>query len=292
MTAPHDSTAAPSGSLAAPPVPSVQLSDGTSIPQLGFGVFKVDDARAETAVGHALAAGYRLVDTAKLYGNEAGVGRAVRASGLPREDVYVTTKVWNDDQGYDATRRAFDASAARLDLGALDLYLIHWPYPGQDLYVDTWRALVALRDEGRVRSIGVSNFQPAHLRRIVDETGVGPVVNQVELHPYLQQPQLRAFHAEVGVVTQAWSPLGRDTGVLDDPVLVDIAARHGVSPAQVVLRWHLDLGTVVIPKSVTPARIRANLDVFGFALDEDDHARIAGLDRGERIGPDPDAFGA
>ncbi len=274
------------------PVPNVTLLDGTSIPQLGFGVFKVDDDAAETAVAHALAAGYRLIDTAKLYGNEAGVGRAVRASGLPREDVYVTTKLWNDDQGRDKTLRAFDASVERLDLGIPDLFLIHWPTPGQDLYSETWSTLVELRDAGRVRSVGVSNFQPAHFARIIEDSDVVPVVNQVELHPYLQQRHLREVHAELGIATEAWSPLGRDTGLLDDPVLVGIAARHGVSPAQVVLRWHLDIGNIVIPKSVTPSRIAANLDVFGFELTAEDHAEITGLDRGARIGPDPDVMGA
>jgi 2,5-diketo-D-gluconate reductase A len=273
-------------------VPAVPLRDGTAIPQVGFGVFKVDDAGAEAAVGHALAAGYRMIDTAKLYGNEAGVGRAVRASGVPREDVYVTTKLWNDDQGRERTLAAFEASVARLDLGVPDLYLIHWPFPGQDLYAETWRTLVELRDAGRVRSVGVSNFTPAHLRRVIDDSGEVPVLNQVELHPYLQQRELRAFHTEHGIVTEAWSPLGRDTGLLDDPVIVDVARAHGVTPAQAVLRWHLDLGTVVIPKSVTPERIRANLDVLGFSLTAEDHERIAGLDRGGRIGPDPDVLGA
>lgn len=275
-----------------PPVPSVPLLDGTTIPQLGFGVFKVDDDGAEAAVSHALDAGYRLIDTAKLYGNEAGVGRAVRASGLAREEVYVTTKLWNDDQGRERTLAAFEASVGRLDLGVPDLYLIHWPFPGQDLYAETWRTLVELRDAGRVRSVGVSNFTPAHLRRVIDDSGTVPVLNQVELHPYLQQRELRAFHAEHGIVTEAWSPLGRDTGLLDDPVIVDVARAHGVTPAQAVLRWHLELGTVVIPKSVTPERIRANIDVFGFALTAEDHERIAGLDRGGRIGPDPDLLGA
>jgi 2,5-diketo-D-gluconate reductase A len=273
-------------------VPRVDLLDGTSIPQLGFGVFKVDDDGAERAVSTALETGYRLIDTAKLYGNEAGVGRAIRASGLPREDVYVTTKVWNDDQGYDATLRAFDASTTRLDLGTVDLYLIHWPFPGQDLYLDTWRALLLLKEQGAIRSVGVSNFVPSHLERIIGETGVVPVVNQVELHPRLQQPALREFHARTGIVTEAWSPLGRDSGLLDDPVVQSIAAARGVTPAQVVLRWHLDLGNVVIPKSVTPARIAENFDVFGFALEAEDHRALAGMDRAERIGPDPEAFGA
>ncbi|GAA2727292.1 aldo/keto reductase [Cellulomonas aerilata] len=273
-------------------VPRVDLLDGTSIPQLGFGVFKVDDDGAERAVSAALETGYRLIDTAKLYGNEAGVGRAIRASGLPREDVYVTTKVWNDDQGYDATLRAFDASTSRLDVGTVDLYLIHWPFPGQDLYLDTWRALLLLKEQGAIRSVGVSNFVPAHLERIIGETGVVPVVNQVELHPRLQQPELREFHRSTGIVTEAWSPLGRDSGLLDDPVVQSIAEARGVTPAQVVLRWHLDLGNVVIPKSVTPARIAENFDVFGFGLQDEDHQALAGMDRGERIGPDPEEFGA
>jgi len=273
-------------------VPRVDLLDGTSIPQLGFGVFKVDDDGAERAVTSALEVGYRLIDTAKLYGNEAGVGRAIRASGLPRDEVYVTTKVWNDEQGYDATLRAFDASAGRLDVGTVDLYLIHWPFPGQDLYLDTWRALLLLKEQGAIRSVGVSNFVPAHLERIIGETGVVPVVNQVELHPRLQQPELRDFHARTGIVTEAWSPLGRDSGLLDDPVVQSIAAARGVTPAQAVLRWHLDLGNVVIPKSVTPARIAENLDVFGFSLTDEDHRALAGMDRGERIGPDPEVFGA
>ncbi len=273
-------------------VPDVRLADGRSIPQLGFGVYRVSDDGAETAVGHALDAGYRLIDTAKRYGNEAGVGRAVRASGLGRDEVFVTTKLWNDDQGRDRTLAAFEASVRRLGLGAPDLYLIHWPFPGQDRYVQTWRTLVELHDAGRVRSVGVSNFGPAHLERVIDDSGVVPVVNQVELHPYHQQRELRALHAEHGIVTQAWGPLGRDLGILADPVVVDIARTHGVTPGQVVLRWHLDLGIVAIPKSVTPSRIRTNLDVAGLSLSAEDHARIAGLDGAGRLGPDPERFGA
>ena len=273
-------------------VPGVTLIDGTTIPQLGFGVFKVDDDAAERAVTVALETGYRLIDTAKLYGNEAGVGRAIRASGIPRDEVYVTTKVWNDDQGYDAAMRAFERSADLLDVGVVDLYLIHWPFPGQDLYVDTWRAMLHLKEQGAIRSVGVSNFVPAHLERIIGETGVVPVLNQVELHPRLQQPELRAFHAGTGIATEAWSPLGRDSGLLDDPVVRRVAAAHDVTPAQAVLRWHLELGNIVIPKSVTPARIAENFDVLGFTLDADDHRALAGMDRGERIGPDPEVFGA
>ncbi|GEA84212.1 oxidoreductase [Cellulomonas gelida] len=262
------------------------LADGMRMPVLGFGVYKVSDDDATPAVAEALAAGYRLVDTATLYGNEAGVGRAVRASGLERDEVFVTTKLWNDAHG-DAAEAAFAASVERLGLGVPDLYLIHWPAPARDLYVPTWRTLLRLRDEGRVRSVGVSNFQPAHLRRIVEDSGEVPVVNQVELHPYLQQRELRALHGELGVVTQAWSPLGRGA-VLADPVIGDIARTHGATPAQVVLRWHLDLGVAVIPKSVTPARIRENLGAADLELTEEDHERISALDRGERSGSDPD----
>ncbi|MCR6647502.1 MAG: aldo/keto reductase [Cellulomonas sp.] len=265
---------------------SVTLADGMRMPVLGFGVYKVSDDDATPAVAEALAAGYRLVDTATLYGNEAGVGRAVRASGLERDEVFVTTKLWNDAHG-DAAEAAFAASVERLGLGVPDLYLIHWPAPARDLYVPTWRTLLRLRDEGRVRSVGVSNFQPAHLRRIVEDSGEVPVVNQVELHPYLQQRELRALHGELGVVTQAWSPLGRGA-VLADPVIGDIARTHGATPAQVVLRWHLDLGVAVIPKSVTPARIRENLAAADLELTEEDHERISALDRGERSGSDPD----
>lgn len=265
---------------------SVTLADGMRMPVLGFGVYKVSDDDATPAVAEALAAGYRLVDTATLYGNEAGVGRAVRASGLERDEVFVTTKLWNDAHG-DAAEAAFAASVERLGLGVPDLYLIHWPAPARDLYVPTWRTLLRLRDEGRVRSVGVSNFQPAHLRRIVEDSGEVPVVNQVELHPYLQQRELRALHGELGVVTQAWSPLGRGA-VLADSVIGDIARTHGATPAQVVLRWHLDLGVAVIPKSVTPARIRENLAAADLELTEEDHERISALDRGERSGSDPD----
>lgn len=266
---------------------TLTLSDGMRMPAVGFGVYKVADEAAEPAVTTALEAGYRLVDTATLYGNERGVGRAVRDSGLDRDDVFVTTKLWNDAHGPDAARAAFEQSVERLGLGAPDLYLIHWPVPSRDLYASTWRTLIQLRDEGRVRSVGVSNFQPAHIARIVDDSGEVPVVNQVELHPYLQQRELRALHAELGIITQAWSPLGRGA-VLTDPVIGDIARSHGVSPAQVVLRWHLDLNVAVIPKSVTPARIRQNLDLAGFELSDDDHARIADLDRDERTGSHPD----
>lgn len=271
--------------------PRVTLNDGRLIPQLGFGVWKLADETAPALVGIALEAGYRSIDTAAAYGNEAGVGRAIAASGLAREDLFVTTKLWNDSHGYDAALRAFDASLRRLGLDEVDLYLVHWPVPRQDATVDTWKALMRLREEGRARSIGVSNFTAAQLARLIDETGSTPSVNQIELHPGFQQSALRAFHAETGIVTEAWSPLGQG-GALGHPVIAAIAAKHGRSPAQVVLRWHLDLGHVAIPKSATPDRIRENADVFGFHLDADDHARIAGLDAPDgRIGPDPETFG-
>ncbi|WP_029287419.1 aldo/keto reductase [Cellulomonas sp. HZM] len=267
--------------------PRITLADGTSIPAIGFGVYKVDDAAAEPAVRTALEAGYRLVDTATLYGNESGVGRAVRASGLRRDEVHVTTKLWNDAHGRPRARAALEASVDRLGLGVPDLYLIHWPCPARDLYTETWRSLLELRSEGAVRSAGVSNFQRSHLDRVIDDSGEVPVLNQVELHPYLQQRDLRAYHAERGIVTQAWSPLGRGD-VLRDPTIVEVARRHAATPAQVVLRWHLDLGVAVIPKSVTPERIRSNLRALDLALTSDDHERIAALDRGRRSGSHPD----
>lgn len=270
-------------------IPTLTLNDGAEIPQLGFGVFQVPPRETAEAVAQALEAGYRHIDTAAAYRNEEGVGEAIAAAGLPREELFVTTKLWNADQGYDEALRAFDASARRLRLDAVDLYLIHWPTPARDRYVPSWRALERLQSEGRVRSIGVSNFQPAHLRRLFDEGAVVPAVNQVELHPYLQQPQLRAFHAEHEIATEAWSPLAQGA-VLDDPAIVAIAQAHGRTPAQVVLRWHLQLGNVVIPKSVTPARIAENLDVFGFELSDEQLAALAALDRGQRTGPDPDTM--
>ncbi|MFI2610995.1 aldo/keto reductase [Kitasatospora sp. NPDC018619] len=275
--------------MTTPGVPTVKLNNGVEIPQLGLGVYQVPDERTPAVVASALEAGYRSIDTAAAYGNEAGVGRALAAAGLARRELFVTTKLWNADQGYDATLRAFDASLARLGLDHLDLYLIHWPAPERDLYLDSWRAVERLVGEGRVRAAGVSNFQPAHLRRLLDNSPLVPAVNQVELHPGLQQAELRAFHARHGIATQAWSPLAQGA-VLDDPAITAVAQRTGRSPAQVVLRWHLQLGTVAIPKSVTPARIRQNLDVLDFELTEQDMAAIAATDRGLRTGPHPDLF--
>ncbi|MET8546418.1 aldo/keto reductase [Kitasatospora sp. NPDC004799] len=275
--------------MTTPTVPTVKLNNGVEIPQLGFGVFQVPDDQTTAAVAAALEAGYRSIDTAAIYGNETGVGRALAASGVAREDLFVTTKLWNADQGYDATLRAFDASLDKLGLDTVDLYLIHWPTPARDLYLDSWRALERLVEEKRIRAAGVSNFQPAHLQRLLDNSSLVPAVNQVELHPGLQQAELRAFHAEHGIATEAWSPLAQGA-VLDDPAITAVAERTGKSPAQVVLRWHLQLGNIVIPKSVTPARIRQNLDVFDFELTEQDMAAVAATDRNLRTGPHPDQF--
>jgi 2,5-diketo-D-gluconate reductase A len=272
-------------------IPSTTLAEGVAIPQLGFGVFQVPPRQTRAVVEHALEAGYRHVDTAAAYGNEEGVGQALAASGIARDELFVTTKLWNAHHAYDDALRAFEVSMGKLGLDVLDLYLIHWPLPRQDRYVEAWRALERLRAEGRVRAIGVSNFQPAHLRRLLDETEIVPAVNQVELHPYFQQWDLRDFHARHGIVTEAWSPLAQGA-VLDDPAITDIARAHGKTPAQVVLRWHLQLGNVVIPKSVTPRRIEENLDVFDFELGERELEEIEHVDRGERTGPDPDRFDA
>ncbi|AMM20088.1 oxidoreductase [Frondihabitans sp. PAMC 28766] len=271
-------------------VPRVRLNDGNTIPQLGLGVYKVPDDEAERTVITALELGYRHLDTAALYGNEEGVGRGLRASGLDRDDVFITTKVWNDQHGFESTLKAFDLSMQKLGLDIVDLYLIHWPAPRQDLYVETYRALEKIREEGRARSIGVSNFQVHHLERLLGETDVVPVINQIEVQPWLQQRELRAFGETNHIVTEAWSPLARGK-ILGERVLEELAVAHGVSPAQVVLRWHLQSGLVVIPKSVTPSRIQENLDVFSFELTDDEMSRIAALDSGERVGSHPDEVG-
>ncbi|MFG3350768.1 aldo/keto reductase [Streptomyces sp. NPDC048001] len=271
-------------------VPSITLNNGVTMPQLGFGVWQVPDDEARTTVGTALEAGYRSIDTAAVYENEKGTGEALAASGLPREELFVTTKLWNSEQGRDATLRAFDASLGRLGLDYVDLYLIHWPMPAKDLYVETYKALEEIAAEGRAKAVGVSNFLPEHLERLIGETSVVPAVNQIELHPQLQQAAAREAHARYGIATEAWSPLGQGRGLLEVPTVVAVAQKHGRSPAQVVLRWHLQLGNVVIPKSVTPSRIAENIDVFGFELDADDLAALAALDEGRRLGPDPAVF--
>jgi 2,5-diketo-D-gluconate reductase A len=270
---------------------NVTLNNGVVMPQLGFGVWQVEDDVAERAVTTALEVGYRSIDTAKLYHNEEGVGRAVRASSVARDQLFITTKLWNNEHAYDAALRAFDASMDRLGLDVLDLYLIHWPSPGQNRYVEAWRALEKLYADGRVRAIGVSNFTVENLERLIAETEIVPVLNQIELHPRLAQAELRAFHGKHGIATEAWSPLGQGRGLLDDPVMRGIASAVGRTPAQVVIRWHLQLGNVVIPKSVTPSRIAENFAVFDFALDDEQLAAIAALDSGARLGPNPAHFG-
>jgi len=263
------------------------LNDGRAMPQLGLGVFQMPADETEALVRTGIEVGYRAIDTAAFYHNEAGVGAAVRASTKP---IFVTTKLWNTEQGYDRALRAFEASQRALGLEAIDLYLIHWPSPRQDLFVETWKALIRLREEKRVRSIGVSNFTMSHLERIIHDTGVVPAVNQIELHPFFQQVELRGFHEENGIATTSWAPLGRGA-VLTDPVIGAIAAKHGRPPAQIVLRWHLQNDLIVIPKASSRARQAENLDIFGFRLDEGDMHAIAALDRQDgRIGPDPDVL--
>jgi 2,5-diketo-D-gluconate reductase A len=269
-------------------VPAITLNNGSVMPQLGFGVWQVPDDEAERAVATALEAGYRSIDTAAVYENERGTGAGIAASGVPREDVFVTTKLWNSEQGYDSTLRAFDASLERLGLDYVDLYLIHWPMPETGKYVDTWKAFEKIAAEGRAKAVGVSNFHPPHLKRLLEETETVPALNQIELHPHLQQSEPRAFHAEHGIATEAWSPLGQGKDLLQEPALLAVAEKHGKTAAQVVLRWHLQVGNVVIPKSVTPSRIRENIDVFDFELDGADMDAVAGLDAGKRLGADPD----
>lgn len=274
-------------------VPDVPLNDGRSIPQLGFGTYQVPPERTVDTVGLALEVGYRHIDTAQMYGNEREVGEAVRASGLDRAEVFVTSKLNNPFHRPDDARRAFDRTLADLDLGYVDLFLIHWPLPGAygGDFVTTWQTLVEFRADGRARSIGVSNFQVAHLERLVEHSDVVPAVNQVEVHPYLTNDVVRAYGRERGIVTEAWAPIARGR-VTQDPVVLRIAQEVGRTPAQVVLRWHLQRGDVVFPKSVTPARIRENLGAFGLELTGAQMAELSGLDRGEegRTGPNPDAF--
>lgn len=267
--------------------PQVSFNDGHVIPQIGLGVWKTPDDVAVEAVSTALKAGYRHVDTAAVYQNEEGVGRGMAVSGVARQEIFLTTKVWNDDQGFDETLRAMDASLKRLGTDYVDLYLIHWPSAYRGKYVETWKALIRLKEEGKARSIGVSNFEGNYIEDLIAQTGVTPAINQIQLHPRFQQSDMRAKHAKLGVITESWSPLGQGQ-LLENTVIAQIAARHGKTPAQVIIRWHLDLGLVVIPKSVTPSRIIENFDVFDFALDEEDKAAIAGLDAADgRIGSDP-----
>jgi 2,5-diketo-D-gluconate reductase A len=270
-------------------VPAVTLHDGVEIPQLGFGVFQIPPEETQEAVEEALAVGYCHIDTAAAYGNEAGVGAAIAATGVDREQAFVTTKLWNSEQGYDSALRAFDQSLERLGTDYVDLYLIHWPRPERDLFVETWRAFERIREEGRVRSIGVSNFRVEDLERLGEEAELRPTVNQIELHPRFQQAEQRAWNEEHGIATEAWSPLAQGD-LLRDGTIETVAAHHDRTPAQVILRWHLQIGNVVIPKSATPERIRENFEIFDFELSEDDMAALERLDTGERIGPDPGSF--
>lgn len=269
-------------------IPVLNLNDGHQAPQFGFGVWQIDDAAASEAVATAIRSGYRSIDTAAIYGNERGVGQGIVRAGVPREEIFLTTKLWNSDQGFDATLRAFDESLTKLGTDYVDLYLIHWPTPARDRYVDTWKAFMRLREEGRARSIGVSNFQPAHIERLIAETDAIPAVNQIELHPDFAQRELVAFNSRHGIVSEAWSPLGQGGELLGNAVLRELAGKHGKSVAQIVLRWHIQRGHMVIPKSQTPSRIRENIAIFDFALDDADMQAIAALDAGHRIGPDPD----
>ena len=275
-----------------PSVPSITLNDGNSIPAIGLGVWQTPAGDTERAVGAALQAGYRHVDTAAAYGNEAEVGLALAgaaSSGIAREDVFVVTKLWNSEQGYDTTLRAFDESMGKLGIDHLDLYLVHWPMPEVDAFVDTFKAFAHLRDQGRVRSIGVSNFEPEHLHTLIDAVGIVPAVNQIELHPLLPQAELRELHDSLGIATEAWSPLGQGS-LLANATVTGVADAHGKTPAQVLIRWHVQLGNIVIPKSVNPDRIASNFDVFDFELSEQDMTSIAALEDGTRLGPDPRTF--
>ena len=272
-------------------VPIVALHDGVEIPQLGFGVFQVPPEDTQEVVEEALRVGYRHIDTAAAYGNEVGVGAAVAAAGVPREEVFVTTKLWNSRQGYDSTLSTFEKSLSRLKMDYVDLYLIHWPMPSEDLFLDTWRAFERIHEEGRARTIGVSNFRIEDLERLEQESAVRPTVNQIELHPHFQQVELRAWHAEHDIATEAWSPLAQ-ARLLDDETIGALAAQHGKTPAQVILRWHLQIGNVAIPKSVNPERMRENFELFDFELGEAEMAAIERLDTGRRSGPDPATFTA
>ncbi|MGP9605781.1 aldo/keto reductase [Glutamicibacter sp. 287] len=270
-------------------VPAVTLNNGVQMPQIGFGVFQVPNEETTTAVAAALKAGYRSIDTAAIYGNEEGVGKALAESGINREELFITSKIWISDMGYEQTLKAFDESLQRLGLDYLDLFLIHWPAPEKELYVETWKALEKLYAEKKIRAIGVSNFQPTHLQKLIDATDVVPAVNQVELHPALQNAEVSAANAGHGIATEAWSPLAQGA-LLNDASILAIGEAHQVTAAQVILRWHLQRGRVIIPKSVTESRIVQNLDLFGFELSAEELAAIDALDRGGRTGPDPDSF--
>ena len=271
-------------------VPGIELNNGATIPQLGFGVFQIDPSDTVESVMAALDAGYRHIDTAQMYGNEAEVGEAVAKSDIPRDQLWITTKCNNSNHGYEDSQSALDESLRAMGLDQVDLYLIHWPLPGKDLYVDTWKGLEQAQADGKTRTIGVSNFQPHHLDRLLEETETVPAINQIELHPHMQQAGLRSYHERHGIRTEAWSPIGQGKGLLDAPEFADIAQNHGKSAAQVVLRWHVQLGNIIFPKSVTPERIRENFAIFDFELSDDEMNTINGMERAERLGPDPDNF--
>lgn len=272
-------------------VPTITLNDGRQIPQLGFGVFQIEPGRTADKVAAALDVGYRHIDTAQMYGNEEGVGKAIADSGIPRDELWITTKLNNDGHGREQAVRRLDESLAALGLDHVDLYLIHWPQPGQDRYVETWQGFEDAKQAGKARSIGVSNFQIPHLDRLAAETSTVPAVNQIEFHPHLVQRELREYLRQHDVALEAWSPIGQGKGLLETPELTELARRHGKSPAQVVLRWHVQLGNIVFPKSNNPERIRENFEIFDFSLSDDDLAAIESLHTGNRIGPDPDTFG-
>lgn len=266
-------------------IPTVKFNDGRNIAQLGYGVWRISDENAQNAVTTALETGYRHIDTAKIYGNEEGVGKAIAQSSIKCEDIFVTTKVWNSDQGFDETLKAFDLSTKKLGLDTVDLYLIHWPVPAHNKFVETWKALIRLREEKRALSIGVCNFRIVDLERLIHETGVVPVLNQIELHPLFQQKELREFHAKNNILTESWGPLGQGT-VLHNSVLSEIALKHGKTVAQIILRWHIELGLIAIPKSISPKRMAENMDIFNFQLSTSDHEKIAALDKKDgRVGP-------
>jgi 2,5-diketo-D-gluconate reductase A len=271
-------------------VPGIKLSSGATIPQLGFGVFQIDPQDTAKTVQTALDIGYRHIDTAQMYGNEAEVGEAIANSGIPRDELFVTTKCNNSNHGYDDAQRALDESLSKLRTDHVDLYLIHWPLPGKDLYVETWKGFEQAAKDGKARSIGVSNFQSHHLDRLARETETVPAVNQIELHPHLQQPEMREYDRSHGIATEAWSPIGQGKGVIDEDRIVAVAKAHGKTPAQVTLRWHVQLGNIIFPKSVTDHRIRENFDIFDFELTDQEMSALGALDKGERLGPDPDQF--
>ena len=271
-------------------VPGIKLNSGATIPQLGFGVFQIDPQDTAATVRTALEIGYRHIDTAQMYGNEAEVGEAIAGSGVSRDELFVTTKCNNSNHGYDDSQRALDESLSKLRLDHVDLYLIHWPLPGKDLYVQTWKGLEQAAKDGKARSVGVSNFQSHHLDRLAQESDTVPAVNQIELHPHLQQPEMREYDQRHGIATEAWSPIGQGKGVIDEDRIVAIAKAHGKTPAQVTLRWHVQLGNIIFPKSVTDYRIRDNFDIFDFEITDEEMSAIGALDQGKRLGPDPDQF--